>query len=215
MIQKNITVTKTARYFIQGEVSENIEQVWFVCHGYGELAFYFSKKFEALKNDKTLIVAPEALNRFYRNGFTGKVGASWMTSEERSTEISDYINYLNAVYSEILSALKNKKVKINILGFSQASATVCRWVANGMVNPDNLIIWAGFFPHDTDYENTRNLFIKANAQIVIGKNDEFYTSEKIQEHMDLLKEKGVQCKLTLFEGGHEIHLPTLQALVLN
>ena len=92
MIQKNITIPKTARYFVLGEASEQIEEIWFVIHGYGQLANYFIKKFEVLNNGKNLIVAPEALHRFYWKGFDGKVGASWMTNVERLEEIADYIN---------------------------------------------------------------------------------------------------------------------------
>jgi predicted esterase len=215
MIQKHITVKKTARYYILGDMSESIETVWFVCHGYGELAYYFLKKFECLKNNKTLIVAPEALNRFYRQGFTGKVGASWMTSEDRNSEIDDYIHFLNSVHDEVISSLNNKNIKINVLGFSQASATVCRWVAAGLVKPNNLIIWAGFLPHDTDFDKSRELLNQANPQIILGKKDEFYTSEIVEEHMNLLEEKGINCKLTLFDGGHEIHSDTLMHLNLK
>ena len=64
MQQKNISITKTARYFILGDASEKIEEVWFVCHGYAQLANYFIKNFEVLDNGKNLIVAPEGLSRF-------------------------------------------------------------------------------------------------------------------------------------------------------
>lgn len=214
MIQKQIIVPKTARYFVQGDFSDNIQDIWFVCHGYGELAYYFSKKFNVLKNENTLIIAPEALNRFYRNGFTGKVGASWMTSEERICEINDYIYYLNSVYKEVISTINNNNVKIHILGFSQGTATVCRWIGNGIVQPNNLILWAGIFPHDIDYAKIQTPFHKTNIQIVMGKTDNYYTAENINNHIQQLQLHGIGCKLTMFDGGHEIHQETLLKLQL-
>jgi len=212
MLQKNIIVSKTARYFISGEISEQIEQVWFVCHGYGELANYFIKKFEILKNEKTLIVAPEALNRFYRQGLSGKVGASWMTKEERETEITDYINYLQLVYREVLGLLKNKKVKINVLGFSQGTATVCRWITAGKQQVDNLILWAGFFPHDLNYDANKELLNDLNAFIVMGEQDEFYTKEIVQEQLKIPIDKEIKHRFVSFKGKHEIHPETLLEL---
>jgi hypothetical protein len=91
MVKKNIIVTKTARYFISGEPSESIEQVWFVCHGYAQLANYFIRNFEILNDGKNLIIAPEGLNRFYWKGFSDRVVASWMTKEDREDDIKDYL----------------------------------------------------------------------------------------------------------------------------
>lgn len=212
MTQKNIIVPKTARYFILGESSENIEQVWFVCHGYGELAKYFIKHFDVLDNGKTLVIAPEALNRFYRQGFSGKVGASWMTSEDRESDITDYVNYLNLVYTEVLSTLKNKKVKINVLGFSQAGATVCRWVANHKIDVTNLILWSGNFAHDIYFEKEKDFFNSLNITIVMGEQDEFFTKEVVDEHINFLTAKGINAKLLYFKGKHQIHKETLLEL---
>jgi hypothetical protein len=80
---KHITVKKTARYFILGEAGPFTRQVWFVCHGYGFLGGDFLKNFEALNEKEHLVVASEGLHRFYLYGTGGKVGASWMTKEDR------------------------------------------------------------------------------------------------------------------------------------
>jgi predicted esterase len=215
MTQKNIIVPKTARYFILGEPSEQIEQIWFVCHGYGELAEYFIKKFEVLANEKTLIVAPEALNRFYRQGLTGRVGATWMTKVERESEIADYIHYLDLVYSEILASFKNEKMKINVLGFSQGTAAVCRWIAHKKSYIDNLVLWAGFFPHDLDYEANRELLNRLNTHIVVGEQDEFYSKEMVQEQLKIPVDKNIKHRFLYFKGKHEIHQETLLEVVKN
>ena len=213
MIQKNIIIPKTARYFVLGEASEQIEEVWFVCHGYGQLANYFIKKFEILNNGKNLIAAPEALHRFYLKDFTGRVGASWMTKEDRSEEIADYINYLDAVYKEVLSQFKNKKIKINVLGFSQATATVCRWLANKKPDINNLILWAGFFPHDLNFEKDKDYFNKIKPRILIGTEDEFYNLETIEKQKKILIEKEFNFEFTHFNGKHEIKEEILLQLI--
>ena len=84
------------------------------------------------------IVAPEALSRFYdgdmqaRMHRDAKVGASWMTREDRLSEIADYIAYLDAVHESILARLGGaRRLPVTVLGFSQGGATAARWVASG------------------------------------------------------------------------------------
>src|SRR6476620_6163302 len=106
--ERHITVKRTARYYLVGEMSPEVEDVWFACHGYGQLAADFAKEFEVIEDPKRLIVVPEALSRFYipaDSGFHGpdaKIGATWMTREDREVEIADYVAYLDDLYSEIM-----------------------------------------------------------------------------------------------------------------
>ncbi len=102
MKENHLKITKTARYYTLGELNDQTENVWFVIHGYGQLAEFFIKKFNVLNDGKTLIIAPEALSKFYLKEFTGRVGATWMTREDREHEIEDYINYLNTLYDTVL-----------------------------------------------------------------------------------------------------------------
>lgn len=212
MIHKNIVIPKTARYFILGKPSAKIEKVWFVCHGYGELAPYFLKKFDVLNDDKTLIVAPEALNRFYREGFTGKVGASWMTREEREHEIADYVNYLHAVYTEVL-ALVNNGIRVSALGFSQGTAAVSRWLVKKRVPLEKLVLWAGFLPHDLNFDTDKDYLNSINCHFIMGKEDEFYNNNSIQEQLMGLTQKGIKHCFTYFNGKHEMNGEALSAIV--
>ena len=65
MTKKEIITEKTGRYFILGTPSDKIKEIWFVCHGYGQLSNSFLKDFEIINNDENLFVAPEGLHRFY------------------------------------------------------------------------------------------------------------------------------------------------------
>jgi predicted esterase len=209
MQQKNISITKTARYFILGDASEKIEEVWFVCHGYAQLANYFIKNFEVLDNGKNLIVAPEGLSRFYWKGFSDRVVASWMTREDRESDIVDYVNFLNSVYKEVLSSLKNKNVRINVLGFSQGTATVCRWIANNNVKVDNFILWAGAFPEDLGLTVENVVFERMKKFAVIGDQDEFLNEAAIAKQFAYLNEHNIPLELIRFHGKHEINKEAL------
>ena len=88
---KTITVEKTARYITLGN-KEKADVLIVALHGYGQLSAYFSKNFSKL-DQRYFIVIPEGLSRFYLSGTCGRVGASWMSKEERLWDIRDNLNY--------------------------------------------------------------------------------------------------------------------------
>ncbi|MDF1672597.1 MAG: alpha/beta hydrolase [Vicingaceae bacterium] len=194
----HIVVKKTAIYHTLGNL-KTAKTIWYVLHGYGMLSEFFIKKFEVLLNQDTCIIAPEGLSKFYTQGFYGRVGATWMTKEDREIEIQDYINYLNQLHQFISSENSNTDLKINLLGFSQGGATVSRWAANGKVKFNNLILWASVFPEDMNFKkvNTDNTFL------LYGSKDEFATHEKVNEQKALLNNKA-SFSIIEFEGKHDI-----------
>jgi predicted esterase len=204
MQKHQLIIPKTARYFTLGELNENTETVWFVIHGYGQLAEYFIKKFAVLDDGKTVIIAPEALSKFYLKDFTGRVGATWMTREDRENEITDYINYLDLVYDTVLPEKTNKSLKINILGFSQGTATVARWCMNGHIQYDRMIIWAGYFGNGIrdviDSEKVRD----KEMVLCYGKEDVFLKQIDIQQYEHDILLAIPHIKVYTFEGGHAI-----------
>jgi len=213
MLAKKIIIPKTARYFQLGENTEATEHLWFVLHGYAQLASYFIKKFECLNNGKHLVIAPEGLHRFYWNGFSGRVVASWMTKEDREDDFNDYINYLNLVYNEAISNLKNKNIKIHLLGFSQGGATLCRWFANKKIKCNSLILWASVMPEDMNFQENAEAFNQVKTYFIIGNKDEFLNAEQIENHKLFLKSKNIAFHFKLFEGKHEIEKGALSDLV--
>src|SRR5207245_2948078 len=60
----HIRVARTAPYEVLGS-EKTAREIWFVLHGYGQLASSFIRAFAPLDDGTRLIVAPEALNRFY------------------------------------------------------------------------------------------------------------------------------------------------------
>ena len=65
MQEHRLSVARTARYFTLGERSGAAAEVWFACHGYGQLAGRFLEKLRALDDGTRYLVAPEGLSRFY------------------------------------------------------------------------------------------------------------------------------------------------------
>lgn len=203
-VSEHITITKTGRYSIEGELGENTKEVWIVCHGYGYLAEYFIKYFENLTNDTCCVIAPEGLNKFYKNGMGGDVGANWMTKSDRLSEIEDYINFLDQLLAMILAKVDRTGIKLNILGFSQGTATVCRWLTRSNIKADNVVIWAGEIPDDIDFDKFNQLFENKPVQLVVGDNDEFVSEEILEHFAAFLKSKAINFNLRRYEGGHKI-----------
>ncbi len=208
-----LKVEKTARYCTLGEMNEQTRNIWIVCHGYGQLAPYFIDKFKILDDDSTFIVAPEALSRFYLEGFSGRVGATWMTKEERESDIEDYVEYLEKLYNEITHGYPAAQFKLNILGFSQGVATVCRWAVSKKKNFGKLVLWAGIFPPDlnTDFQFSMETFQEKEVIIVYGDRDPLLKEEHLKE-IELLGSKFKNLKVIIFNGKHEINEQVLNQL---
>jgi predicted esterase len=197
---------------VLGNPDHSTKTVWFALHGYGHLSSEFADKLLGLVNDSTIVIVPEALNKFYVKGFYGKVGASWMTKEDRENEIKDYLNFLNNVYNQEISKIFKPDLKISLLGFSQGTATVVRWTMQNKFKADKLILWGGGLPRDIDYKKARITFSSTNLTIVAGNNDEFITEEKLSEEIKFLEDNKIRYSLNRYEGKHEIVSEVLTGL---
>jgi len=202
MVRKEIITQKTARYYILGEPSKTTKTVWFVCHGYGQLANDFLNNFEVLQNNQNLIVSPEGLHRFYLSGVTGNVGASWMTKEERRNDIIDHIAFLNKVYNAVMKEVTHKNV--NVVGFSQGTATVCRWLVSSKIKVSNLILWGGEIPADIDILQFRSTFKSTKVWLVAGNKDPFIVLDKLKKEIEVLEKNNITYELVKYKGKHEI-----------
>ncbi|MGH7673057.1 MAG: alpha/beta hydrolase [Gemmatimonadales bacterium] len=216
MQEHHLPVTRSARYFTLGDPGPALREVWVVLHGYGQLAARFLRHFEPLDDGTRLIAAPEGLSRFYltESPAERRVGASWMTREDRLAEIDDYLRYLDAVYADVLRPFDRSRVKITALGFSQGTATVCRWAALGFARVDRLIVWGGEVPPDLDLarEPAAGRLPALSLSLVYGDRDELFTPKVIAATEARLREHGIPYALVPFAGGHEIDAATLRRL---
>ncbi len=216
--EHHIHVRRTARYYTLGEPGPETRDIWFVCHGYGQSAAEFIREFEVIADPARVIVAPEALSRYYvptGPGFhtaDAKVVASWMTREDREAEIDDYVVYLDALYAEILARTDRKDVSITVLGFSQGGATANRWITRGRARAQRLIMWGALLATDADLNQAAAFFRDVKLMIVSGKRDRFASQGMIEDYQKLLSEKGIPFEVVTFEGGHRMDRETLMML---
>jgi predicted esterase len=204
-IEHHIKFTKSGRYFTHGEMSDGKELI-IALHGYGHLAAFFIKKFHQIDTSKYVIVCPEGLNRYYQNGTHGRVGASWMTKEDRENDIQDYITFLDTLLDHLKSECSFSK--ITLVGFSQGGATASRWLAYGHHNFDRFILWATVFPPDMEKEYTSK-FNESENFFVFGSEDEYYSPAIVEDHFKEIQALELNFQMINFEGKHNIHQETL------
>lgn len=213
MQEHQIKVERTARFYTLGNLTEKTKTIWFVLHGYGQLAKYFMQKFKQLADDETFVVAPEAISRFYLDAKYDRVGASWMTKDMRESEAEEYVAYLDSIYDILLKDRDLSSIKVNLLGFSQGCATVGRWLNAGKPKCNNLIFWAGFFSNGIKEVIEPQKLHGINTFYIYGDKDEFLLSypeisQKFRD--DLVKE--INPRIISFHGSHAVHEATLLAL---
>jgi predicted esterase len=206
-VSNHIQVSKTARYFTLGDLTEHTKEVWFVLHGYAQLAVDFIKDFEVLNDGSRFIVAPEGLNKFYARGFGGKPAATWMTSEDREAEIADYINYLNLLYQSLHIP---ESCKVVVLGFSQGVATASRFIHNHQSRVDEFIVYSGELAAEL-VNPISTLISNKKITYVTGNNDPFITPEKHEQVYALMR--SLNARIVDFDGGHEVRREVLLSLV--
>ena len=207
-----IIVPKSARYFTLGQPSKAIKTVWIVCHGYGQLAKNFIRRFDTVMNEQTLVIAPEGLSKFYLGGVTdNQVGATWMTREDRLNEIADYANYLDTLLDHIKNQV-DENAQIILFGFSQGVATIMRWLQASYPEINEIILYGGAIPEDIDYDQA--YFDKRAKLILLGDQDMYLTPNRVKLFKELVKNKGLSFDWAEYEGEHRIYREVLGNLVL-
>lgn len=206
-----IKFPRTAHYYTLGTPSSSIKKLFFVFHGYGQLASRIIKKFDQLGDD-CLIVAPEGFSRFYWKETQGIVGASWMTKVNRLEEIEDYCNYIEHLYHQYKNQLA-EDVEINILGFSQGGATAVRWIERNRPKFNNLILWGAGFPTDLQYLSLKEYLSSKKIFLVYGRQDEYLSEKRLEAHDAFVKTQALNFEMVWFEGKHVIDRNVLHELV--
>ncbi len=203
---KHIQVNKTARFTHLKSENKTNTKALIVLHGYGQLSTYFSKKFNSIDSGYDFIIA-EGLNRFYVSGSSGRVGASWMTKEDRLMDIADNQNYIQ----KLIDFLMEQYSDIALLGFSQGGATAARFYFEKPNSLTGLILWGSVFPPDVAFPT--NIIDTQNCYFVLGDKDPYFTSEKQKEVLTLHENLGMN--ILQFDGKHDIDGKTLETILLN
>ena len=219
-VSHHLRVGRTARYYTLGPEHGTPRELWFVLHGYGVLAESFIGVFATIDDGTRLIVAPEALNRFYTVRVSGTaaaerpVGATWMTREDRDHEIDDYVAYLDDVATDVRARLTSSGggPRVIVLGFSQGTATAARWLTRGSVRAEALVLWGGFLPPELELARDDHPLRRVPLTFVYGTRDELATPELVEQEERRLAEAGLTYSLRRYDGRHAIPRAEVPAL---
>ena len=211
----HFTTERTARCVVRGpEDPSAVRELWIVLHGYGQLARAIVTSIASIDDGTRLIVAPEALSRFYNSGGSrdshqeATVGASWMTREDRLSEIADQMTWLQKARDAFAAPLA-PGVPLTVLGFSQGAAAASRWVASGRVNAARCICWGGAIAPEVDLGESSPLRA-ARTYLVVGNRDRFISEEQVATERARLDAAGLPYTFVDFDGGHRLDDATLR-----
>lgn len=206
---EHLLVSQEQRFYRLGLPISEANHVWICLHGYGQLAQFFKRKFSSVE-DKVHLVFPEAAHRFYLDGNAGRVGASWMTKENRLTDIANQSRYLDALYSHVIGS---SNAQVTVIGFSQGAAAASRWAFNTSYAIDNLVLWSSAFP--PDLQDIINEGFNADIHIMqlIGEHDPYLEGKKNEINSLFQAPSGQASDLMIFDGGHEIRPKELEIVL--
>ena len=217
--EHSLVVPRTARYYTLGPTHGFPRELWLVVHGYGQLAGRFIRQFAPIDDGTRLIVAPEALSRFYldpipmrRHDPAPRIGASWMTREDRLAEIADHVAYLDLLLADQRRALAGAAPRVMVLGFSQGTATVARWLSQTVHRVDQVVMWGGAIPPEIELPAWAERLEGAPLTLVAGDADELVSPALVAAEAERLSAAGVAFSMLRHPGGHAIEAGALGAL---
>ncbi|MEY2963492.1 MAG: hypothetical protein RL754_753 [Bacteroidota bacterium] len=200
MAVKWLPVVQEQRVDVLGELVPETKNVWIGLHGYGQLVQFFSRHFRDFVTEDRAFVFPQGPHKFYLNGVSGRVGASWMTKEDRLVDIDNQRVYLEQVRAWV--AQQCPMAEIHVVAFSQGVATGMRWLGRNEGSLGAFLAWAGSWPPDLDEKSIAGLK-STRFQGWFGTEDEFIGLEKQEE---ILRHYREELELVLpydrYEGGH-------------
>ncbi len=167
-------------------------------HGYGENAEVHLDELRRLPGaERFRLASVQALHRFY-NTKTGEVVGSWMTKLDREQAIADNVAYVVRALEEI-EREQGPPPRLAYAGFSQGAAMAYRAAARGRHPCHGVVVLGGDLPPDLASDPTVAL---PPVLIGRGREDTWYTPEKMAADLDALRARGTTVETLVFEGGH-------------
>lgn len=197
-MKQTIQISRTAHYYLSKPTTKP-SSILIALHGYAQLASEFILPFKELNKEGTLVVAPEALSKFYNK--ERRPVANWMTSQHREDEIADYIGFLNTLITHITADYP--ELPISVVAFSQGVSTAMRWITNCSIRIDELHLCSGSIPPELSAATIQyNMAVK--TYYYLGSNDRLLKPDKAEEQVILLQKLGFPTQKIKFDGRHEI-----------
>jgi predicted esterase len=208
---RTVVVDRHARVGMVGDPATATE-AWLLLHGYGMLAQGILHWFRTAERAGRLLIAPEALSRFYleEKGIR-RVGASWMTREDRDNDLADQQAYLDRVVTEIAGRIP----RLQVHGFSQGVAAGARWVVRGVRPVARLVCWGGTVPPEVSPDSLTRALGGAPVRFAVGDRDRWVAPELVAADAARLVEGGCPAVVHRFAGGHRVDDGVLAQLEQN
>jgi len=186
------------RYLIR-EAKSGSRGLLIATHGYGMSAADMLAEVETIPGIKAwTVVSIQGLNRFY-NTRSQEVVASWMTRQDRELAIADNIAFVGDVVARVVET-EQIAAPLVYLGFSQGTAMAYRAAAGVDHLCHGVVALGGDVPPELA---GRDLASRPRVLIGRGLSDEWYSEEKLESDLEILRSLGCEADVELFSGGHE------------
>lgn len=200
-----------APYYKVGSMGQRTKTIWVIYHGYGQLAEEFAESFSSIDPEKNVLIFPQGLSKFYLKGVDKQIGSNWMTAHDRELDISNYLGYLDQLYThEIKPYIKD--AKLYVLGFSQGGHTASRWIQHAKVRYHKLILWGSSLVHEINTTHVKESFSSGENITIVGDQDRFVSQERLAKLENRYAKIGFKHKLIEYQGGHDIYPEILKKI---
>ncbi len=205
-MEKEVSFKTNKTYSTLNTIDKN-QNIWFACHGIGQLSHYFLNNFLNIPKEKNYIIAPQAPSKYYHSTQTKRVGACWLTKENTQLEQRNIFRY----FDEILN--QEKPVTPNIfMGFSQGVSVMLRYLVYKKLNVNDIVIMSGKIPEELKESDFNFLSKKTKVWLSYGLSDPLLNNKLIDIEINKSRQLfGKRLNIMAFDGKHEID----QELILN
>jgi len=203
-MQPHLLITpRTARYYLLGTPGPHIRQVWFCLHGENQPVPELAAQLVNLDTPERLLILPEALSRYGlppdADG-TRRVGADWFAVGDLLPDFTDLTTYLDTLSDQVLAACPSD-VTVTVLGVGHGGAAACRWLGNGHIAYDRLILYAAVFPPEIDRRMTLAGLPKQPVTIIATTTDSFKSEAQGEALYQDLQDVNLPARLKYVSEG--------------
>jgi predicted esterase len=196
--------TKTSGYYAVQLPDNGVDDdTTLLCtlHGWGQNSRSFLRRFETLREQNVVVVAPQGSNQFYLDMESKKVGFSWLTVYDRNRAMLDIFDFIEQVVGTVSEAHGIKMAPI-MLGFSQGVSIAFRYHLLGRRPVGGIVACGGDLPPDV--RGPLKTVDSLPVLLVHGRDDGIVPIAKAEESRECLRETGLTPEEYFFDGGHEI-----------
>jgi predicted esterase len=101
---------------------------------------------------------------------------------------------------------------VEVHGFSQGTATACRWIAFGHRPAQRLMLWSGLVPPDLPLDRYGPALRAAGLEMAFGNRDNYIPTAEVDREQARLAAAGLTPHFHRFDGGHRVDRATLESL---